>query len=168
MARRKRKIKGLQYFGRKAETSNISFEKELFIPRTKSLSLSHRSAVVDVSGKFSTIPTAVRPQTLGDNNDALNSFEVASGILLITPTSNRTKATPTASELISTSCFTFTERYHFADIVFINLAAATHKLTISAGTDVTLTGNLDIEANSSATFRFVTADLSTIKGFRIS
>ena len=168
MARRKGKIKGLQYFGRKAETSNFSFEKELFIPRTKSLSVSHRSALVDPKGKFSTVPTAVRPITLGDNNDALTTTQFLSGIFLITPTSDRTKATPTASELISNICFTFTERYHFADVVFINLAAATHKLTISAGTDVTLTGNLDIEANSSATFRFVTADLSTIKGFRIS
>ena len=168
MTKRKAKIKGLQYFGRKAETSNVSFEKELFIPRTKSLSLSHRSALVDTTGKFSTVPTAVRTVTLGDNNDALTTTQFLSGIFLITPTSNRTKATPTASELISTACFTFTERYHFPDVVFINLAAATHKLTISARTDVTLTGNLDIEANSSAIFRFLTANLSTIKGYRIS
>lgn len=168
MARRKGKIKGLQYFGRKAETSNISFEKELFIPRTKSLSVSHRNAVVDASGKFSTMPTAVRQVTLGDNNDALTTTQLISGILLITPTSNRTKATPSAASMISASCFTFTENYHFADVVFINLAAATHKLTISAGADVTLTGNLDIEANSSATFRFITSNLSDIKGYRIS
>lgn len=168
MARRKGKTKGLQYFGRKAETSNISFEKELFIPRTKSASLSHRNAVVDANGKFSTIPTAVRQVILGDNNDALTASQFLSGILLITPTSNRTKATPSASALISTTGFTFTENFHFADVIFINLAAATHKLTISAGADVTLTGNLDIEANSSATFRFISSNLSDIRGYRIS
>ena len=74
-----------------------------------------------------------------------------SGIVTATPTEARNIQAPTASELI-TAVDADTETGLGFEFTIINLAGATHALTLTVNTGTTLVGSVTIAAASSATF----------------
>jgi hypothetical protein len=74
-----------------------------------------------------------------------------SGIVTATPTEARNLQAPTASALI-TAVDATTETGLGFEFTIINLAAATHALTLTVNTGTTLIGSVTIAAASSATF----------------
>jgi hypothetical protein len=74
-----------------------------------------------------------------------------SGIVTATPTEARNIQAPTASALI-TAVDADTETGLGFEFTIINLASATHALTLTVNTGTTLVGSVTIAAASSATF----------------
>jgi hypothetical protein len=74
-----------------------------------------------------------------------------SGIITATPTEARNLQVPTASALI-TAVDATTETGLGFEFTVINLAGATHALTLTVNTGTTLVGSVTIAAASSATF----------------
>ena len=74
-----------------------------------------------------------------------------SGIITATPTEARNLQAPTAEALI-TAVDATTETGLGFEFTVINLAAATHALTLTVNTGTTLVGSVTIGAASSATF----------------
>jgi hypothetical protein len=74
-----------------------------------------------------------------------------SGIVTATPTEARNIQAPTASALI-TAVDADTETGLGFEFTIINLAGATHALTLTVNTGTTLVGSVTIAAASSATF----------------
>ena len=158
---------GFKHVGKKVETSDFRVDKDLFLERTKATTDGKMNiALVSITGKLIPSFTAIATQALADDNDAITNANLIGGMLTITPTGNRTKQLPTGTNL--TSAFSFETTYQFADVSIINLASATHKLTLSSAADTTSVGSLDILAATSGLFRFVNQGSNSITVYRIA
>ena len=104
--------------------------------------------------------------TTNDGTAAVSAANILTGIVECTPTAARSKATDTASNLV-TSLKLDTNGDSF-DFSFINLAATTHAVTLSGGTGVTLVGNGVIDAASSARFRARRTAVDAVTLYRLS
>jgi hypothetical protein len=82
---------------------------------------------------------------------AFTAANLLSGIVTATPTEARNLQAPTASALI-TAVDADTETGLGFEFTIINLASATHALTLTVNTGTTLVGSVTIAAASSATF----------------
>ena len=165
----RKKAKGFSYVGKEVQTHDFRVDKEFFINRSKASSQGKVNGLdVDQSGKVIVSPKAIAGITIDDDTAAIDVRDLEPGILTITPTASRIKPTPTAAQIITQ--FGFTEFYQNADIPIVNLATANYSLTLTAGTDVTLVGNMTIKPNSTGLFRFVAsnADIDEITIYRIS
>ena len=103
---------------------------------------------------------------LGDDTSTIDDAEIAGGITTATPTGNRTKPTDTAANIIANVNMNLTANGNSFEFVIVNEAAATHKITLSAGTGVTLKGDPDIGAKTSATFRIVRTSSTAVTIYR--
>lgn len=113
--------------------------------------------------------------TIADDATAIASAKVTPGIIKITPTADRTKATPSASDLITDLGLT-ADNDSF-DMFFVNDASGSHDLTLSAGTGVTLIGNEVIKhkdnndnaaQSGSAMYRIRRSGSSTVDWIRLA
>jgi len=165
----KRKAKGFSYVGKEVQTHDFRVDKDFYINRSKASSTGKVNGLdIDQAGKMIISPKAIAGITIDDDNVAIDHRDLEPGILKITPTANRVKPTPTAAQIITQ--FGFTEFYQNADIPIVNLATANYYLLLTAGSDVTLVGNMMIKPNSTGLFRFVVsnADVDEITIYRIS
>lgn len=103
---------------------------------------------------------------LGDDTSTIDDAEIAGGITTATPTGNRTKPTDTAANIIANVNMNLTANGNSFEFVIVNEAAATHKITLSAGTGVTLKGDPDVGAKTSATFRIVRTSSTAVTIYR--
>ena len=103
---------------------------------------------------------------LGDDTSTIDDAEIAGGITTATPTGDRTKPTDTAANIIANVNMNLTANGNSFEFVIVNEAAATHKITLSAGTGVTLKGDPDIGAKTSATFRIVRTSSTAVTIYR--
>lgn len=113
--------------------------------------------------------------TIADDATAIASAKVSPGIIKITPTADRTKATPNASDLITDLGLT-ADNDSF-DMFFVNDASGSHDLTLSAGTGVTFIGNEVIKhkdnndnaaQSGSAMYRIRRSGSSTVDWIRLA
>ena len=96
---------------------------------------------------------------------AFTADNLLAGIISATPTANRALTTPTAAEIIAAVTPNTATGLGFEFIV-IDLAAATYKLTLTAGTGVTIVGNADVAAATSGTFVARIASSSAVVIYR--
>ena len=165
----KGKAKGFSYVGKEVQTHDFRVDKEFFINRSKASSQGKVNGLdVDQSGKMIISPKAISGIVIDDDNVAIDARDLEPGILTITPTASRVKPTPTAAQIVAQ--FGFTEFYQNADIPILNLATANYFLTLTAGTNVTLVGDMTIAPNSTGLFRFVVshAGIGQITIYRIA
>ena len=169
MARRNRKQGGFKHLGKETLTHDFRVDKEFYIERTKASETGKVNGLdIDQQGKLLISPKAISGITIDDNNTAIDASDLEPGILKITPTADRIKPTPTAAQIISQ--FGFKNFYQNADIPIVNLATKDFSLTLSAGTGVTLVGDMTIYPKSSALFRFIVsnADITQVTIYRIA
>ena len=89
------------------------------------------------------------PATTDDGTTAISAANIATGIVQCTPTADRSKATGTASDLISG--LELTADNDSFDFSLISLATdGTSDITITAGTGVTLVGNMIVKSQDNA------------------
>ena len=102
---------------------------------------------------------------LGDNNDAITGANLGGGIMTIEPTSDRTKPTDTAANIIGTADMGLDATNDCFETVIVNTNAS-NKLTITAGSGVTLVGGFEITAATSATVRITRTGASAVSIYR--
>jgi len=161
---------GFKHIGKKVELSEIRLDKNVFFEKAKSV-LGFKRVVVDSQGKLNNEFVGRRSITLGDNNDALTNF-TSGGILEITPTTNRTKPTPSAADLISGLLDVDSEAlvaasYEAFEFSIINLDAS-NTIALSAGTGVTTIGSMSVRQSTSGRFQFVKTDAAAVKLYRLA
>lgn len=106
--------------------------------------------------------------TLTDAAETLTAAMVVTngGLLVGTPTASRAKTVPTGT----LTCAAL-KGYAVGDtfeVHVVNLAAATHPLVITAGTDATLVGSGTVSAASSATFKVRVSAANTVVWYRVA
>ena len=106
--------------------------------------------------------------TLTDTAETLTAAMVVTngGLLVGTPTASRAKTVPTGT----LTCAAL-KGYAVGDtfeVHVVNLAAATHPLVITAGTDATLVGSGTVDAASSATFKVRVSAANTVVWYRVA
>jgi hypothetical protein len=90
-------------------------------------------------------PTQGAEATAANDDTAVTAANILTGIIKCTPSTDRSKATDTAANLIST--LGLTEDNASFDFVFINLATdGTSAVTLTAGSGITLVGRMVIMA----------------------
>tara|TARA_R100001591_G_scaffold34317_1_gene45768 strand:- start:2088 stop:2567 length:480 start_codon:yes stop_codon:yes gene_type:complete len=156
-----------KYFGKKVETSSTRIDKDFFLEKTKTITNGKINfALVGTDGKVLPANASTFASTLGDNNDAITGLDLIKGIMKITPSSARTKALPSASDIID--AFNFTTDFQFVDVSVINLGSGgTDTLELAAGADSTFHGNVIVRATASALFRIVRLS-NTIDIYRLA
>ena len=154
-----------KHIGKKVETSNTRIDKDLFLERTKTISTGKMNlALVGIDGKVLPSNVSAFVSVLGDNNDAITTTDLIKGLMKITPTSNRTKAFPSASTIID--ALNFTTDYQFVDVSIINLSGS-NTVEVSAGTSVTIHGGVVVRNTASGLFKIVKLS-DTIDIYRIA
>ena len=103
---------------------------------------------------------------LGDDTTVIDDAEIAGGLTTVTPTGNRTKATDTAANIIANVNMGLNANGNSFEFVVLNEASATHKITVSGGSGITLKGDPDVTAKTSATFRIVRTGSSAVVMYR--
>jgi hypothetical protein len=162
---------GFKFVGKKTEISDFRVEKELYIGKnTRSATIKVKEMLTDEIGKVISAPRSVREVTLVDDTAAVTVANLQQGILLITPTANRTKALPDADDIIS--ALELTQRYQSVDITVVNITAATYYVAFTMGTNCVYVGasaSLKVLPATSATFRFVVnnAAATQLKMYRL-
>jgi len=162
MARKKRQRPGLSYFGRKVETQQIRFDKDVFFEKNKSVGVGGALTTVsfDVNGKAITEFQGRKINATADNNDAISvSLLIASGILFITPTADRTKALPSFTGGSSWNEYLL-EDFSAFDFVVLNTSSSFSLTLVVNGIDLQSLGSLVIRPNSSGIFRIIRIDSS--------
>tara|TARA_R100000479_G_scaffold144062_1_gene79572 strand:- start:613 stop:1107 length:495 start_codon:yes stop_codon:yes gene_type:complete len=161
-----------KHIGKKVETSEIRLDKNVFFEKAKS-ALGFKRLVIDSQGRANNEIIGRRSVTLGDNNDALTVTNFTEGgILEITPTTNRTKATPTATQLIESLLDIDGEAlvaasYEAFEFSIINLDAS-NSISLSAGTGVTTVGSMSVRQSTSGRFQFVKIGSAEVKLYRLA
>ena len=163
---------GFKHVGKKVELSEIRLDKNVFFEKAKSV-LGFKRVVVDSQGKLNNEFIGRRSITLSDDDDALTLANfTGGGILEITPTTNRTKATPTAAQLIESlldinGAALVAASYEAFEFSIINLNAS-NTIALSAGTGVTTIGSMSVRQSTSGRFQFVKTDAAAVKLYRLA
>ena len=156
---------GFRHIGKKVELASTRIDKDLFLERTKTVSTGKMNlALVGIDGKVLPSNVSHAVSVLGDNNDAITTTDLIKGLMKITPTGSRTKAFPSAASIID--ALNFKTEFQFVDVSIINLSGS-NAVEVSAGTNVTLHGNVTVATNSSGLFRIV-ALTSVVEILRIA
>lgn len=168
MARRKKRQRsGLSYFGRKVETQEIRFDKNVFFEKQKSGSSSivTTPATLFNGRQFREVKgRRVVPITDSDHTPLSSSTLFTAGIMPITPTATRTIQLPTAAVFITDALFEVFAAYEFT---IVNLAGTTHAARLVTNTDLTLIGNMEILPNTSGTFTAIRVSNTQANIFRL-
>jgi hypothetical protein len=96
---------------------------------------------------------------------AFTAANLLAGIVTATPTTGRTLSAPAAADLIA-AVTPITPTGVGFEFVVINLASATHALTLGTATGTTIVGSATIAAASSATFVARIASSSAVVIYR--
>lgn len=106
--------------------------------------------------------------TLTDAAQTLTAEMVVTngGLLVCTPTASRAKTLPTGT-LVCAALNGFAVGDTF-EVNFVNLAAATHPLVVTAATDATIVGSATVSAATSATFRVHVSAANTVVFYRVA
>ena len=167
MARVKRQRPGLSYFGRKVETQEIRFDKNVFFEKQKSGSSSivTTPATLFNGRQFREVKgRRVVPITDSDHSPLSSSTLFSAGIMPITPTTTRAIQLPTAADFITNALF---EQFAAYEFTIVNLAGTTHAARVTANTDLTLTGNMEVLPSTSGTFTAVRVSNTQVSIFRL-
>ena len=118
-----------------------------------------------IAGNTHTEKTTVT--TLTDAAETMTAAQVVSngGLFICTPTAARAKTIPTGT-LTCAALKGYATGDTF-DVSVVNLAAATHALTITAGTDATIVGSATVAAASSASFKVRVSATNTVVWYRV-
>jgi len=118
-----------------------------------------------IAGNTRTDKTTVT--TLTDAAETMTAAQVVTngGLLVCTPTATRAKTIPTGT-LTCAALKGYATSDTF-DVSVVNLAAATHALTITAGTDATIVGSATVAAASSASFKVRVSAANTVVWYRV-
>tara|TARA_R100001509_G_scaffold28181_1_gene14779 strand:- start:528 stop:1022 length:495 start_codon:yes stop_codon:yes gene_type:complete len=161
-----------KHIGKKVETSEIRLDKNVFFEKAKS-AIGFKRLVIDSQGRVNNEIIGRRSVTLSDDNNALEIDNFTSGgILEITPTSNRTKQTPTATQLIEGLLDIDGEAlvaasYEAFEFSIINLNAS-NSISLSAGTGVVTVGSMSVRQSTSGRFQFVKTSSTEVKLYRLA
>jgi hypothetical protein len=163
----KKRRSGYSFVGKEVQSSEFRIDKDLYIQKGRSPAYQN-NVTTDINGKTLTAPVALKHDTLDDDAAAMPIDLFTGNILQITPTASRSKATPTASALISK--WGLTDRFQYVDVCFINLTASTYYLAVVGGTDVTIVGDPRVLAATSGLFRFIVTDvgISVLAAYRLA
>ena len=169
MARRiKRQRPGLSYFGRKVETQEIRFDKNVFFEKQKSGSSSIVTTPATLfDGRQFKEVKGRRVVSLADAAQPIDTSTLfTAGIMPITPTGSHALQLPTAADFITNVLF---EQFAAYEFTIVNLAASGsgHTIRITTNTDLTLVGNMDIEPGTSGTFTTVRVSNTQADIFRL-
>lgn len=168
MAGKKIRTPGISYFGKKVETQEIRFDKNVFFEKQKSpASNIVTTPATRFDGRQFSEVKGRRVVSLSDASHIPvdNSTFFSAGILPITPTAPRTIQVPTALDFISEALF---EDFSAFDFTIINKATSGGPdIGMNANTNVTFTGNVVIKADTSGTFRAVRLSSSTVDIYRL-
>ena len=166
MARRRRQRPGLSYFGRKVETQEIRFDKNVFFEKQKSGSSSIVTTPATLfDGRQFREVKGRRVITIAnsDHSPLSSSTLFSAGIMSITPTATRTIQLPTAADFITNALFEIFAAYEFT---VVNLSGS-HVARVTTNTDLTLVGNMEVLKNSSGTFTAVRVSNTQANIFRL-
>ena len=114
-------------------------------------------------------PVQPNRATLTDADvDPISTTDILKGIAEVTPSASRSKVLPDAADLIAD--LGLTEFGMSFDFTVINLASATHTVTITAtgATGVQSTGSEVVAAASSARFRIANTSATSCRVYRIA
>jgi len=119
-----------------------------------------------IAGATHTERTTV--STLTDAAETLTATQVVTngGLLVGTPTASRAKTIPTGT--LTCAALKGYKVGDTFDVAVINLAAATHPLVITAGTDATIVGSATVAAATSAAFKVRVSATNTVVWYRVS
>ena len=167
MARKRRQRAGLSYFGRKVETQEIRFDKNVFFEKQKSSDSNVVTTPATLfNGRQFREVKGRRRVVLADVAQTISTSTLFSGGMLpITPTGSHALQVPTAAKFISEVLF---ENFAAFDFTIINLAASSGpEVGLTTNTDITLVGNMGIPGATSGTFRAVRVSNSEVDIFRL-
>lgn len=88
------------------------------------------------------------------------------GLLVGTPTASRAKTVPTGT--LTCAALAGYKVGDTFEVSVVNLASATHALTVTAGTGATLVGSGAVSAATSATFKVRVSATNTVVWYRVS
>ena len=119
-----------------------------------------------IAGDTHTEKTTVT--TLTDLAETLTATQVVTngGLLVGTPTASRAKTIPTGT--LTCAALKGYKVGDTFDVSVVNLAAATHPLVITAGTDATIVGVATVAAATSASFKVRVSATNTVVWYRVS
>jgi hypothetical protein len=162
---------GFKHVGKKVETSELRLDKNVFFEKARAV-LGFKRLVIDTQGRANNEIVGRRKQVLSDNDDALTTDVLDDGILVITPTADRTKSTPTATQLIENILDVDGEAitaasYEAFEFSIINLSTG-RTITLSAGTGVTLVGNMTVAISSSGRFQMIKISTAAVELYRLA
>ena len=105
--------------------------------------------------------------TLTDLAETLTATQVVTngGLLVGTPTASRAKTIPTGT--LTCAALKGYKVGDTFDVSVVNLAAATHPLVITAGTDATIVGSATVAAATSASFKVRVSATNTVVWYRV-
>lgn len=162
---------GFKHIGKKVETSELRLDKNVFFEKAKSV-LGFKRLTVDTKGRVNNEIVGRRKITLDDDNTAITIADLDDGILVITPTLNRTKETPTATQLIEKILDADGEAlvaasYEAFEFSVINLSTG-RTITLAATTGVTAVGNMTVAVSSSGRFQIIKTDSAAVELYRLA
>jgi hypothetical protein len=146
----KKKV-GYNFIGKEVQSSEFRVDKDFYLERSKAQAYIN-ALYLNTSGKVIAQPVATKDTVLVDDAAAITTSNMLGGIMSITPTAARSKATPSSTDLITT--WALTERQQYVDVAIANLASA-YDLTVTMGSGVTALGNTVVPAGTSKMFRFI-------------
>tara|TARA_R100000278_G_C5441264_1_gene153779 strand:- start:410 stop:910 length:501 start_codon:yes stop_codon:yes gene_type:complete len=158
---------GISYFGKKVETQEIRFDKNVFFEKQKSSDSNVVTTPATLfNGRQFREVKGRRRVVLADVAQTISTSTLFSGGMLpITPTGAHALQVPNAISFISGVLF---EQLSAFEFTIINLAAASGpEVTLTGNTDITLIGNMGIAGATSGTFRAVRASNSDVDIFRL-
>jgi len=120
------------------------------------------SGDLSVTGQFKHIRTIANIAD-GGSMAAAAADVVTSRIITATPTTNRNVQLPTAASIIALTGETVGTTVEF---LVVNLASATHGLTLTVNTDLTIQGSAAVAANTNGSFLARVATATTVVVYR--
>lgn len=160
-----------KHVGKKVETSEIRLDKNVFFEKAKS-TVGFKRLTVDTKGRVNNEVVGRRRQTLPDDNTSITTSVLDDGILVITPTVNRTKDVPAAADLIGQILDADGEAlvaasYEAFEFSVINLSTG-RTITLAATTGVTAVGNMTVAVSSSGRFQIIKTAADAVELYRLA
>ena len=163
---------GYKHIGKKVETSDLRLDKKVFFEKAKAV-VGVKRLVVNTAGEVVNEILARRHAVLPDDNTAIDTSAFVFGNLIITPTADRTKQLPEAKtgfidDILDPNGESLgSASYQAFEFSVINLSAS-HTITLSTNTGVTLYGNMTVAVSSSGRFMVTKSGASLVNFYRLA
>ena len=167
MARRRRQRPGLSYFGKKVETQEIRFDKNVFFEKQRSGSANIVTTPATLfNGRQFKEVKGRRVVSLADAAQPIpTSTLFTAGIMPITPTGSHSLQLPTAADFITNVLF---EQFAAYEFTLVNQATSGGpEVGLTTNTDLTLFGNMGIPGATSGTFTAIRINATDVNIFRL-